>query len=86
MASGFCDCDGDAGRRDALIQRFVSLVAGVLFGAGLAVSGMIDPSRVRGFLDLFGNWDPTLAFVMGGAIVPLCQTHHRAMTEVIHSL
>lgn len=45
------------------------LVSGALFGAGLAVGGMTDPSRVRGFLDLFGNWDPTLAFVMGGAVI-----------------
>ena len=49
----------------------VTLCAGTLFGAGLALSGMIDPQRVRGFLDLFGVWDPTLAFVMGGALVPM---------------
>jgi uncharacterized membrane protein YedE/YeeE len=55
----------------ALIQRLIALIAGLLFGAGLAVSGMIDPARVRGFLDLFGEWDPTLAFVMGGAVVPM---------------
>jgi len=48
-----------------------ALVAGTLFGAGLAVSGMADPQRVRGFLDLFGAWDPTLAFVMGGALIPM---------------
>jgi uncharacterized protein len=53
------------------MQRIASLIAGILFGAGLAVSGMIDPARVRGFLDLFGDWDPTLAFVMGGAVVPM---------------
>jgi uncharacterized protein len=53
------------------MQRFAALLAGLLFGAGLAVSGMIDPARVRGFLDLFGNWDPTLAFVMGGAVMPM---------------
>jgi uncharacterized protein len=53
------------------MQCLTSLLAGLLFGAGLAVSGMIDPARVRGFLDLFGNWDSTLAFVMGGAIVPM---------------
>jgi uncharacterized membrane protein YedE/YeeE len=46
-----------------------ALVAGTLFGAGLTVSGMTDPQRVRGFLDLFGQWDPTLAFVMGGAVL-----------------
>ena len=45
------------------------LVSGALFGAGLALGGMTDPARVRGFLDLFGNWDPTLAFVMGGAVI-----------------
>ncbi|MFN3500612.1 MAG: DUF6691 family protein, partial [Pannonibacter indicus] len=41
----------------------IALAGGILFGAGLAVSGMADPSRVTGFLDLFGRWDPTLAFV-----------------------
>lgn len=45
------------------------LVSGALFGGGLVVGGMTDPARVRGFLDLFGNWDPTLAFVMGGAVI-----------------
>lgn len=49
----------------------LSLFAGTLFGAGLAVSGMADPARVRGFLDLFGQWDLTLAFVMGGALIPM---------------
>jgi uncharacterized protein len=46
-----------------------SLASGTLFGAGLALGGMTDPARVRGFLDIFGNWDPTLAFVMGGAVI-----------------
>ena len=46
-----------------------SIVSGVLFGAGLALGGMTDPARVRGFLDIFGDWDPTLAFVMGGAVI-----------------
>ena len=47
----------------------MSLISGALFGAGLAISGMMDPTRVRGFLDVAGDWDPTLAFVMGGAIL-----------------
>lgn len=47
----------------------VSLATGTLFGAGLALGGMTDPARVRGFLDIFGDWDPTLAFVMGGAVI-----------------
>ncbi len=48
---------------------FVSLASGTIFGAGLALGGMTDPARVRSFLDLFGAWDPTLAFVMGGAVL-----------------
>ena len=48
-----------------------ALISGLLFGAGLAISGMGDPARVQAFLDLFGNWDPTLAFVMGGAMLPM---------------
>jgi uncharacterized protein len=48
-----------------------ALVAGGIFGAGLAISGMADPLRVRAFLDIFGAWDPTLAFVMGGALLPM---------------
>lgn len=47
-----------------------ALVLGILFGAGLAVSDMINPARVLAFLDLFGEWDPSLAFVMGGAMIP----------------
>ena len=48
-----------------------ALLAGGLFGAGLFVSGMTDTRKVQGWLDIFGNWDPTLAFVMGGAIIPM---------------
>src|SRR3989440_7034990 len=44
------------------------LAAGGLFGTGLAVSGMTDPARVIGFLDVFGTWDPALLFVMAGAV------------------
>ena len=44
------------------------LVAGGLFGTGLAISGMTDPARVIGFLDVFGKWDPALLFVMAGAV------------------
>nr|WP_286902886.1 DUF6691 family protein [Halomonas sp. UBA3173] len=43
--------------------------AGLLFGIGLAVSGMTDPARVVGFLDVAGAWDPTLMFVLGGAVI-----------------
>ena len=69
------DCDGIhplAHRRRvvSLAHRLLPpLVPGTLFGAGLTLSGMTDPARVRGFLGRFGNWDPTLAFVMGGAVL-----------------
>lgn len=46
-----------------------AFIIGVLFGIGLIVSGMTDPSKVIGFLDLAGAWDPSLAFVMGGAVI-----------------
>jgi uncharacterized membrane protein YedE/YeeE len=49
-------------------KRLPPLVSGAIFGAGLAIGGMTDPARVRGFLDIFGKWDPTLAFVMVGAV------------------
>ena len=48
---------------------FIALAVGLVFGVGLIVSGMIDPSKVLGFLDLAGEWDPSLAFVMGGAVI-----------------
>jgi len=47
----------------------VNLALGLLFGVGLVVSGMADPAKVLNFLDLFGTWDPSLAFVMGGAVI-----------------
>ena len=47
---------------------FASLLAGLVFGLGLIVSGMANPAKVLGFLDLAGSWDPSLAFVMAGAI------------------
>lgn len=46
----------------------ISVIAGGLFGVGLVISEMINPARVLGFLDIAGTWDPTLAFVMGGAL------------------
>ena len=49
----------------SLVSAFA---AGLIFGAGLILSGMTDPGKVIGFLDLAGSWDPSLAFVMGGAI------------------
>lgn len=55
-------------KRESRLRYLPPLLSGLLFGAGLTVGGMVDPQRVRGFLDLFGDWDPTLMFVMGGAV------------------
>lgn len=49
-------------------QASVAWVSGAIFGVGLAMSGMTDPERVLGFLDLAGNFDPSLLFVLGGAV------------------
>ncbi|MEM9576589.1 MAG: DUF6691 family protein [Pseudomonadota bacterium] len=53
------------------MRSFIALVSGAVFGTGLYLSGMTDTARVQGFLDFFGSWDATLAFVMGGAILPM---------------
>lgn len=50
-------------------RLIVALISGTLFGLGLTISGMINPAKVIGFLNIAGEWDPTLAFVMGGALV-----------------
>jgi uncharacterized membrane protein YedE/YeeE len=51
------------------VNLLSAFAAGLVFGVGLILSGMTDPGKVIGFLDLAGNWDPSLAFVMGGAIL-----------------
>ncbi len=53
------------------MRGIFAFLAGGLFGAGLLVSGMTDTRKVQGWLDIFGDWDPTLAFVLGGAILPM---------------
>ncbi|WP_407658615.1 DUF6691 family protein [Methylobacterium planeticum] len=50
------------------MRTLAALAAGLVFGFGLALSGMLDPARVRGFLDVTGAWDPSLVFVLGGAV------------------
>jgi hypothetical protein len=51
-----------------MIRALAALVAGLLFGLGLTISQMVNPAKVLNFLDLFGTWDPSLAFVLGGAV------------------
>ncbi|MBD3787568.1 MAG: hypothetical protein IE922_11490 [Sphingomonadales bacterium] len=53
------------------MRNVFAFLSGGLFGAGLLVAGMVDTKKVQGWLDIFGDWDPTLAFVMAGAIAPM---------------
>ena len=58
-------------------MRYLSIfVCGLIFGLGLAVSGMLNPSKVSAFLDVAGAWDPSLAFVMGGGLTVNALGHH----------
>ncbi|ORT52548.1 transporter (plasmid) [Vibrio sp. qd031] len=59
-----------------MLLKFSALVSGLLFGMGMAISGMVDPVNVIGFLDVAGNWDPSLAFVMGGALLVFTPAYH----------
>ena len=52
-----------------MLKNIIGLLAGLLFGIGLLISGMTDPAKVQGFLDVFGAWDISLALVMGGGLV-----------------
>jgi uncharacterized membrane protein YedE/YeeE len=72
-------------------QILAALASGAIFGLGLAVSGMLDPARVQGFLDLSPRWDPSLAFVLGGAVIVMAlglvlirRLHRPAFAEGFH--
>ena len=52
-----------------MLKNIIGLMAGLLFGIGLLISGMTDPTKVQGFLDIFGAWDISLALVMGGGLI-----------------
>lgn len=52
-----------------MLKNIIGLLAGLLFGIGLLISGMTDPTKVQGFLDVFGAWDISLALVMGGGLI-----------------
>lgn len=51
------------------MKLLFALITGVIFGIGIAISGMMDPAKVLNFFDIAGTWDPSLAFVMGGALI-----------------
>ena len=68
------------------MRSLFALLSGSIFGAGLLISGMTDTTKVQGWLDIFGAWDPTLAFVLGGAILPMAiawRVAARSQTSVL---
>nr|WP_208380175.1 YeeE/YedE family protein [Psychromonas sp. RZ22] len=62
--------------RTKIGSMLISLLSGLLFGSGMIISGMVDPDKVIAFLDIFGAWDPSLAFVMGGALLVFTPFYH----------
>ncbi len=62
-----------------MIVIIAALGAGIMFGAGLALAGMLNPSKVVGFLDIFGAWDPSLGLVMAGGILVNATGHYFVM-------
>ena len=59
-----------------MLMMITALVAGAIFGAGLAIAGMLNPAKVVGFLDIFGMWDPSLGLVMAGGILVNATGHY----------
>lgn len=58
------------------IRIVIGFISGILFGSGMIISSMVDPNKVVAFLDIFGEWDPSLAFVMGGALLVFTPIYH----------
>ena len=64
------------------MSKLVSLFCGIIFGIGLVISQMINPAKVLGFLNLFGEWDPSLAFVMIGALIVSSPLFHLSLIHI----
>lgn len=69
-----------------LLKIIVSMISGLLFGAGMIISEMVNPVKVIGFLDITGNWDPSLAFVMGGALAVFTPIYHLVIKKRSHAI
>ncbi len=71
-----------------MMKNTIALITGLLFGFGLTLSHMVDPNKVLNFLDIAGNWDPSLAFVLGGAVaitLPMFQLILRNPKPLVHT-
>ena len=69
-----------------LFRIFIGLLSGLFFGAGMVISGMVDPVKVIGFLNITANWDPSLAFVMGGALLVFTPFYHLVIKKREHAI
>lgn len=72
--------------KSKFIRIVIGMISGALFGAGMIVSNMVDPSKVIGFLDITGNWDPSLAFVIGGALAVFIPIYHLVIKKRSHAI
>jgi len=72
--------------KSKVIGIFIGLISGLLFGSGMIISGMVNPDKVIAFLDITGNWDPSLAFVMGGALAVFSPIYHFFIKKRKHAI
>jgi hypothetical protein len=68
------------------MKTVIALISGILFGTGMIVSEMVNPAKVLGFLNFTGNWDPSLAFVMGGALAIFIPCYHLLIKKRSHAI
>lgn len=69
-----------------MLKVIIGLISGILFGIGMIISNMVDPTKVIGFLNVTGNRDPSLAFVMGGALAVFTPIYHLVIKKRSHAL
>lgn len=69
-----------------MFKTVIALISGILFGSGMIISQMIDPEKVIGFLNVIGNWDPSLALVMGGALAVFTPCYHLLIKKCSHAI
>lgn len=69
-----------------MLRIIIALISGLLFGAGMIISHMVDPNKVIAFLDVAGNWDPSLAFVIIGALTIFMPSYHFLIKKRTHAI
>ena len=72
--------------KSQITRIIIGMISGALFGTGMIISNMVAPAKVIGFLDVTGNWDPSLAFVMGGALAVFTPIYHLLIKKRSHAV